>query len=416
MTMTETTPWTLTIPAYRVEGLVDKLAKLTRRADKLGMAAPEVAFGESRVVKGTEGGLYEVVDVTVTADAPVKLAGWEFCGVIEHGADDKGQPTNLMRMAPSYTGTVPRSYRTDAATCDHCRTVRNRRETFVVAQEGELRRVGRSCLVDYMGADSAKQLVAQAGFIAALAAALNDSLEDGYGSRGPSAWSLAGFLSLTAHVVRELGWTSRGAVYRGDAYGPATADHVLRELTRKQSPTDLETKRTAADRELGAKALAWARAIDPDTDSDYLHNVRVIANRGYAREKDAGLAASIVSAWQREAVKLAAAARAAERGESEWLGEVGQRFGGKGKTAIPGIQAEVMRRSSFEGMYGTTTIILAQADCGAELLWFSSADVSSDVQPGVKVDVVGTIKRHTTDKRSGAKQTQLSRAKLTVRA
>ena len=419
-TSTEETTWTFDIPECNVRSLRAKLAKLVRRALKLGVVAPVLTEDEPRdVVLLDERGrrfIRRYVRVTVEQAVPVAFSGWSFAASIDHGSDDAGNALNVIRTSPHFEGDVPKSFRTDGPTCDHCRTVRRRNETFVVYHaDGELRRVGRQCLRDFLGHTDARNIVARASFLRDLRCALDDAEQSG--GFGGGIWRVGALdaLTWTAFVIRTNGWLSRGK--SRDFGGFATADLAWDLATlacglREPGKGETLPESTEQDATDASEALEWARAIDPDTDSDYLHNLRVVLSRSSVSAKEIGLAASAVAVYIRERDRTIAQQTRISK-PSNWLGTVGQRFGGKGKTGIPAIDGNIIKAHGFEGAYGLTTIFVVQTDEGDEVLWFASGS-GGGAQVGERVTINGTIKAHKTD-RDGRKQTQISRGRLDVR-
>lgn len=417
------TTWTFDIPEVNAESVRAKIGALQRRAIKLGIAVPTITEGEPKdVERRTERGtkyIERYIPFTVTQVEPIKFSGWTFAGTIEHGWDEDGKGMNLLRMAPSFTGETPKSYRTDAPTCDHCQTSRRRTETFVVHHEdGQLKRVGRQCLADYLGGKEGKDILSAARWFRSLRTAFEDEM--GSCGFGGGVWrvGILDALIWTATTVRTSGWLSRTAA-REQGRETATADIAWNNVTRAvglRRPTKGEEplpEVAEQDRKDAAEALEWARNIDEDTDSDYLHNLRVICSRGSCSAKEVGLAASAVATYIRERDR-AIAMRIRMSKPSNFMGEVGQRFGGKGKTGIPAIEANVVRRSHYEGMYGVTTIIVVQTDEGNELVSFNTGYVSDDIQVGKRVSVVGTIKAHKVNDKTKRNETVINRTEFTV--
>jgi len=417
---TDDTRWTFNIPECNIGAVRAKVAKLQRRAAKLGVPVPTVTEGEpADITLRDEMGrkfIQRYIPCAVTQDAPVKFGGWSFVGTIDHGTDDAGNSLNVIRSVPHFTGALPKSYRTDAPTCDHCRTIRRRNETFVVRHEdGELRRVGRQCIRDYLGGQEGKDILASATWMRTFQAAFEDSERNGY-SFGGGIWRIGVLdaLTWTAVAIRAIGWTSRTKAREDQDAGEATADTAWDAATlacglRKPARDERLPELHAVDAQDAEAALAWARDIDPDTDSDYLHNLRVVLSRSSVSAKEMGLAASAVAVYQRERDR-AIARKLQTALPSDWMGDVGQRFGGKGKTGIPTIQATILRRHSFEGTYGLTTVIVAQTAEGNDVINFNTGVVGDDIQVGKLVTITGTIKRHDTDSKTGRKQTSISRA------
>lgn len=416
------TATTLKIPESNMPRLRAGIEKLAKRAERLGITPPTLkvgAFEDVELRDEARNATYirRFYAVTVAQAAPVVVdGGWSFVATIDHGRDEDGENINVVRQHPGSMLALPKSYRTDAPTCDHCHVNRSRNETFVIASEADVQmRVGRQCLRNYLGDKSAAQLLQEAAFLRELDILCRDSEEcDGFG-RG--VWRIPMTVALTwaAVATRLFGWTSRGSIYRGEKEGPATADSAWACMTlhmglRRPGRGETLPKIEDADRDLAERALAWARDIDPDTDSDYLHNLRTVCSQSSLTEKEIGIAASAVMAYQRHQEREALR-KAQNATESSYLGEVGKRFGGKGKNALPVLTGTVIRRNSFDGMYGTTTVVTMQVE-GNDVVWFSSASVSSDIAPGALVQITGTVKRHAPDKRSQRKTTYISRASL----
>lgn len=417
------TSWTFPIPVANLPALRERLATLAKRAVKIGVAPILISEGEPedrRESYMTEDGRSHPVTrrhipVTVSQPAPVILAGWEFCGTIDHAASEDGQPLNILRAVPSFAGSLPVAYRTNAPTCDHCHTSRRRRETFVVRHEGgELRRIGRQCIRDYLGHESAESILSAARYLADARAACEEG-EGGSCGSGEWRYSPMDVLSWAATAIRTEGWLSKAQARDRDC--DPTAAHVSRWLSwpmrphsPKETPPPEQTERDGAD---ATDALGWARDINPDTDSDYLHNVRVILSQGSVGPAEMGIAVSAMAVYLRERDQ-AIARRVWLSKPSTYLANVGQRFGGKKKTDLPAIEANVMRRHSFEGDFGVTTILSLQTDDGNDLLWFASGEQPDDIQVGRRVSVVGSVKAHKPDPKTGRPTTHLTRASLTV--
>lgn len=72
--------------------------------------------------------------------------GWQFVATLVHTEDG-----NIIRAVPGYT--VPVEYRDRPTWCDHCKTNRIRRDTYIVRHEdGRVMQVGSNCLEDFIGA------------------------------------------------------------------------------------------------------------------------------------------------------------------------------------------------------------------------------------------------------------------------
>lgn len=374
------------IRAYRLDEVKDKVAKLARRAERLGLPAPtfEVVREEEAHVVVTNGyawtftGAVQSFVVVRPSTAPIALDGWSFAATIEH----LGDAGNILRAHPAWAAPLPASYREDAPTCDHCRVARYRLETFVVHKDGEYRRVGRQCLADYIGDASASRIVAMATIDRALSDALGD---DWSGSGGMYAACPEHLLAATAFVIQKFGWLSRKVARDTDR--ASSADTAWSLIFPPPQP-DSETRRLLAEaREAlpgfadeARAALAWARDIPVDTTSDYLHNLRVVAGVNAWDHRKAGLGASILMAYQKEQERLKRMEFARALPSVGLPQGIGFRFGApkKGKTpATVPLRARVLGVHTFEGNYGPTTVVRLQAaaDDGRavhDVVWFAS--------------------------------------------
>lgn len=139
------------VPEQNYPVLESRIAKLAKRAAKLGIPAPTVAIvaiDETRETRDGVTRLRRIFSVTITGEAP-KLAGWAFAAVLQPTVDEAGVSLgNILRVVPGFEQAVPAQFRAAGNNCDHCHTSRRRNETFVLVNEaGEWKQVGRSYLM-----------------------------------------------------------------------------------------------------------------------------------------------------------------------------------------------------------------------------------------------------------------------------
>lgn len=408
------------IPLACLEYLRARIKKLNRRAAKLSCPLVELTIEAERLHEWEEPpkddwlGIgrprlkrQKQVQVRVEGEAPV-LAGWQLQAVVEHTASG-----NLIHKAPGVEG-LSDEYRTMPATCDHCAKSRARKETFVVrhAETGEVKRVGRRCLRDFLGHHDPKAILDYASIMLSIERAL--SPDDYLGWLGEQYWELVDVLRASAAAIMVFGWVSRGAVRAGaiDGKGPtvATADRVggIMGNWDRLDREDREALQAKADRamELADETLAWAQEIPPTTGDDYLANLRVLAHEetisatGKKAHRTLGLAVSMVSAYQRhtqrEQEREERRQREAETAKtSEYIGEAGKR--GEFTLRLTG-------KRYLDSQYGVTTLHLFQDLDGNQAAWFAS---SADLEEGRTYRIKATVKRH--EEYKGVKRTTLSR-------
>jgi hypothetical protein len=396
-----------TIHASNLAHVEAKIAKINRRATRLGCAPVELRIVERRTEehKGSDGEIYHlpVIDVELTGQPP-RVAGFAFLASIEHTAAG-----NLIRVTPAHEGPIDPKWRTADPYCQHCNSRRRRKDTFLVrSEDGTTLQVGRNCLADYLGGhDPAQAIAACRAFSQA-----DDACAEGsdFGCSGAYALDLAAYLPFVAAAIRVDGWTSRTAARDSIAPIASTADVALDCLiaTIKRESIAPEYRPTEADRARAREALDWTRADidshDPIRLSDYQHNLSVIIEAGTVDHKRAGYAASIIGYHARgvelELKRNTKRQEARERAlASRHLGAVKERL------TLEGVTIESIRELASD--WGVTFLYKMRAGSDA-LTWFSSRD--QDLSVGQVVGLRGTVKKH--DQYQGEAQTVLTRCKI----
>ena len=411
------------IPARNIGKLQDGFAKLAKRAAKLGVTAP--TFTEVRVEKELEvertaagqttwvlddgttptnatGGVRFFHIVTVQGEAP-HFAGWHLIGIIEHLFGEG----NLIRKVPTVKADIPAEYRDAAASCDHCKTIRNRKETFVLQHDdSRFVRVGRQCLCDFLPGVNPDQLANGAEIIFS-AESLASDCEDGFGgSGGRDGFNLTAIVAMANACILKHGWTSRTSANAYQAAGGskcATADDVRFNL---DPPKDCDKSElvhpTDADREFAGTAVAWAQTLDETADhsiEDYEHNLNVLAKSGFVPSRYIGIASSLANAFRRhlgilEERKVAAV-------NSAYVGEIGTRIS---------LTVTVVKAIALESEYGPCTLYVLRNEVGNSLKWFASGNGAGLLDIGQTYAISGRVEKH--EEYKGVKFTQLSRVKV----
>ncbi len=376
----ETTSRCYEVPAYRLDALCAKVARLARRSQKLGcpLVTLEVVGEAQRKILRAHGRPAWIVDIAVievTGPAP-RIQGWTFAGVLEHLQGDDGALVNILR---TLVDGVPERYRDCPPACDHCRTVRRRNDTYVVRSDaGEWKQIGRQCLVDFTGHDSAQELAAAAEWIEILDAVCADFTYDdegGFGGGGRGAWPLRLFLAHTYEVMAVKGWVSRKKTEEEDR--SATADLALMAV---DPPLDLPYARPSdAAFARADAAIEWLADLDPSSDFEW--NISAVGRVGTVTHHLAGIAAAIACAHERALGRMAE--RAAAAAESNYFGEVGKRAR---------FTLRVMRRHTYDTEYGAKTAVIFRDEAGNVAVWRATGVLVLDV--GHRYEVKATVKAH----------------------
>lgn len=393
------------------DGVEAGLLALQKRAQKKGLPPLSWSWGkvsiEEEIVPSSDGvGVQrnrKVARVPLTlAGGSLALSGWDFVAVLQHLDGE-----NIVRAVGS--AEVPAMYRTRGPVCDHCRQNRRRSDTYVVRHEdGRYAQVGSTCLDDFLGSDLALKLAALAELFAC-ARDLGQGGESGLGFGGghSSSFVLQQYLPLVAWVVRTCGWVSRTVAKEQGSV--ATADRALRLMDDEDERRKYDAEPSEEDLALAAAAEKWADTLtDAQVDAergDYLHNLRAVARTGLGTNRTAGIAASMVTAYQRHvANERLRAERAKLPCADTHVGTVGKR-----ETFLATLEFV----TGYESAYGYTTVLKFRTEEGALLVWKASSTTLGRADAGKKYAVVGTVKKH--DEYKGSKQTLLTRCKVTER-
>ena len=419
------------VRAERMPALLAAVQKLAKRAARLGILEPQIEtvrterldvvaiYTRNGFPQWTLTGDIEEYGIVVAPATPVRLDGWRFAAVIEHLPATEGvEAMNLVRTSPAFTIPLPHSYRSDAPTCDHCRTTRRRAETFVLHKDatesnllGRWARVGRSCLSDYVGDANASQLVHAAAIETALSDLLSDAgwdESDGGGAR--HAVEPTAYLTAVALAIESVGWVSRTVARQTEQRSTSEWAWIRFDRPRKLSGEDrafLDRPITEAHRADAEAALQWARAIAPDTESDFLYNCRVVAQLPAWEAGKVGIAAAILMAYQKEQERLKRIQHE-RRLPSRPYGVVGERFGGapvKGKKGapvvqpLPALRARVLGVHARDGSFGLQTIVRFQAlgQDGTFVhdgVWFATGEVRVTVDEAAAAAWTAAQNRH----------------------
>lgn len=390
------------IVTWNLQSFIERMSKLVRKAQKLGCDAVgfEVLDAFDReVTRETYDGFYKqtisFTNVRVFGAAP-KFAGWSLIGRL----DFSSVPGATVRaMVPGHE--CPAEFHAvEPGRCDHCKASRRRKDSFLVQHEdGRVVVVGRNCIADFLGNESPEHIAALATCVAEIGSMGGD--DEGGGIRvGVNEFETGEFVAVTAFCVRTYGWVPRSAA---SAEAESTASRVLRLLCpqqdRRMEDERLATlaKVSAKDGERAQGAIAWARATTENT--DYIYNLRTVVGAHSVVLKTAGIAASVISAWDRAVSRETERAARPETAGSAHQGTIGERI------SFTGV---VVMVRGCESQWGTTTIIKLVDASRNVYTWFASG--GKDVAPGERYVVTGTVKKHETY--NGEKQTVVTRCKI----
>lgn len=394
------------VPAHNWEMLQGKIGEMNRRAARLGCEPITLRIVDEYEVERKRDRTkikYKVryFRVEATGQTP-KLNGWRLMAAIEK--QDTGE--NILRCVPGVS--LPESFRTTDAHCDHCRSERRRKEVFILQHDdGHYAQVGRQCIADFLGHQSVENICGRAEWDFDLSKELDEAGDEDYcGRRGETVVNMIEYVTAAAICVRRLGWISRSKAAElgdGECGGPQASadsawdvctrgDHIVTEWIARN-----ELYPEERDEKLAAEALAWARALPTQGVPDYIYNLGVACRLDYVLLKTRGIVASVISAYLREQDRIAELGYEAKK-ERHHVGTVGERMGFA--------QVTVVRLKYFESMFGVKTLCKFEMPEGNWLVWWASGDTDW-LHEGDVLDITGTVKKHSEYK--DKPQTELSR-------
>lgn len=389
---------TYTVLTDRLNQVKEKIAKLNRKAEKLGVPCLTLTVGET-FEKEYKHGLYaEFTKVTLDGER-VKLNGWSFGAVLSSIETENKEVLTLIACVPGVS--VDARFRTvDAGVCEHCGISRRRTETFVVIHDdGTQKQVGRQCLGSFLGAADPHAMVASAQYLIEL----NDSMA-GFGGSGGSqtGYEMMEYLAFVAAAIRVDGWVSGGrARETGKTSTAQLAQMVLGVMYGTIEPPNgglnLELVAKEADKIRAQVAFDFLKAkIEQEKElNDYMYSLSVAMKSRAVFSKLFGIVASIIPTAEREMGFIEERKNVAK---SEFFGEVKGKFQGK---------AVVLGTKELQSQFGVTTMVRFSVG-GNVAVWFSSKSIQLEV--GKEYELRGSIKAH--EEYKGTKQTIMTRCKV----
>lgn len=397
-----------TIPVYAISVIEAALAKINRKAGKLGAAGFRVEFGpvrvETRQVQAEdtcEAIEVEVVDATILGE-PVQVSGYRLLSRI----DFEGELV-LVNSRPGEQ--LPERFRSTTPLCQHCASQRKRKSVFVFRRDGDEQhvQVGSSCLKDFLGHDPAALL--QSMRLWDELCGEMDREERGYGWREAQVIGVLRVLEMTNAVVRADNgvFTSRAAAnaaYDRGQHLQTTSSKVFAQLfPPPYPPKDWVTiTATEEDAAAGQAAIEWAReSFGRSGSSEYEHNLLKLVGVERVNLKRLGMLASLIGAYRRH---LGIQAERAKKVNAH-VGAVGQRA--EFDVTFDGA-------TSYETDYGTTYIGRFNSPAGQLVYKGGSPFWPSSIKPGDALRVKATIKKH--DEYKGFAQTYIQRPVIAAQA
>lgn len=415
------------LPAWGKAQLEAKVAKLNKRARKIGCPemevkivrewnkkemVPDISFEIDGSMRWS-GRYIKMFEVELVGDPP-KINGWEFIAALTHSPAG-----NIIRQTPLAIRQgleIDKKYRNTASNCDHCQTNRKRHNTFVVRsiETGEVKQVGSSCLIDFLGHSNPEVYFHHDKMLGEIDDLMKLDWDQPPGDFKDFPINLKIYLWHVSQFILDEGFLSRSKAWaEGIEQYCCTADRAFENMfPPKIMPHDYKPKEiTGEAKELTCKVIEWGKGLSTrDDKDDYLHNLSVCFANEAISHKELGLAASAVPAYRREIEKkVKDEAERKTTKPSEYFGEIKKR-----DDFI--LTLQMVR--TWENNYGTTWFHKFVDPDGNVAIWYGSLPLELDdpvngdirsVRETETVKVKATVKGH--EQYQGTKQTVITRVK-----
>lgn len=354
---------------------------------------------------------YKCKFILIEVAGTARVDDWECIAVMEHT-----QHGNIIRKINTEMEVPERFYHSDDV-CEHCGTMRTRKELFVIhnVKTDEWKQVGKSCLKLYTGGLSAEAVAAYLDGIRFLTGksterfGLSDNIryfkvEDviGYAVEVIAAYGRyvktdedgGGTKNMVAVMLRRDDLSER--IYVLNKY------HSTRTVSFSEKQFDLDSTSEKVE-----KIIAYYKSVEPD--GEFLHNIQTTLANGYVSRKNIGFVCYLPEGYRR-AMEKAEAQKAREKAheecvaKSEFFGEVGKRYTRK----IESVEC----LTSWETQYGYTSIYRINCD-GCSLIWKTSSGSLIPCHGEVLDEITFSVKAH--NEYRGEKQTEVTRCRVTTR-
>lgn len=374
--------------------LQKKLANIQKKCAAYGCEFSYKELGETfRQVRDEETGVKHTAKfITVDVSGTARVSDWEFIATIEHS-----KPINIIRsFRPEVE--IPESYYTADTRCDHCKTKRNRKDTYLIrnTNTGEFKQVGKTCLKDFTRGLSAEAVTAYVSWFDELIK--GEQPTPGFKPYYP----VSEVLQYAVEAVRLYGYT------KTYSEGVSTQD-IVREQMFQQTGYEERVREDGFDvdhrgnKERVEQILTWVPSLADEF--GYNTNLKAVCHKEFCEGRDFGLICSAVAVYNREMERKARhelTRRADEK--SVWVGSEGDR--------IELHDLSVRLLTGWDTQFGYTYLYKLTAPDGTIFTWKTGKWLGSseEISANDRVSLKGTIKGHNEYK--GIMQTELTRCRV----
>ena len=357
--------------------------KLNKRAVKCGVN--DITYEVKKEYFENKDGIVNKFNDVVVKYEDIKIDGYKVIATICHTYGNG----NIVRLAPNVDDVDKKYYSIDGL-CEHCHTNRRRKETVLLQDEdGNIIQVGKTCLKDFLGHNVNDKL----RYLDKIDIFEHEVIGMDCYISGIRYISVEKILQLSNALIKKYGYikTTDEYGYRNDDCTKDLVYRVYEETSDKTLTDDLKRikEEVFSENYKDDEVQVMIDYLNNDlSQSNYIQNLRLLANEEYIDQKDLGYLVSLPAYYHRN--------NKPDQSGSEWVGEEKQRIT---------IDVTLNKIRGYETMYGYMSVLEFIDGDGNILIWKTTKDVELHV--GDKKTIVCTIKNH--DEFRGVKQTNILR-------
>lgn len=391
------------IPFDNMERLKKKLATVRKKCELCNCDFSYVEESPEYKTVKIDGEEITYKYIPVTVDGVARFNSWRFVGTIEHTPAG-----NIIRTYGEAPEQIPERFRTCSPYCEHCQTVRTRKDTYIIYNDDtrDFKQIGANCLQLYTGGLSASHV--------AFFVSIFDNMEK-YTTFDNSIhytrfYDVDEIVLTACEVVRCFGYNN----LRDDNNTRWVTSDIID--IRKLSDPEREKLRAKLDRagfnvdnsrEKAEKALNYFASLE-NPENNYLMNLKTLVACRKAERRDFGLLCSLPIAYDKATEKqerenARKAQQASEAQTSDYVGDVGKRITLNSST----VKVLTSYESSFDGYHVDIVYVYKITDDNGNIfIWKTQKEIDSEK----RYTITGTVKEHSTY--NDVKQTVLTRCKV----
>ena len=295
---------TFEIPGYKLVNLAKKIKRVNNKGANI----------KFELISSERKELFPDILVkcyTIEVEGEYKINGWKFLATLEHTKNG-----NIIRRADlDDLIKIPDKYKTCEPYCDHCKTLRDRKDTYLIYNEEtkEIKQVGKTCLLDYTQGLDAKKCAELASIIEELKENTKIELEDDEMIEFKKYLIASEEADLTAESVKST------ALYEVVKHGYTPHETVI---NIQNLIFNNKSEYLSNSKELLKNIDEWAKNVDDS--NDYMRNAKLCWLKNSYSVRDFALIASFINCYFKD-IEFKKQ-KEANKKSSKYVGNIGDKI------------------------------------------------------------------------------------------